>query len=327
MSTRTTGATTGSVADTWVANGLYIQGVNVTSGALFYSNNTGGVKALAMTQTGTGLSTCIATTGTGCATSYYYSTTAGIGNAVSSFTVWATNWTTTDTVQYGWVDRTSTTAVVYKTGTINCTTGAATSGTVLATTAADASTTASSITTTVGTSYSFLGGLASMGTYGVFLSKRVRTQVSSPVSDTSVYTIQGFLNGSSTANTNFTVASGYSPQSIAGWHTADGFVLLETQSSTATTTPAQPYLLQAERFFTNGSASGTAVNLGTYGVAASNYQDTNGSVVVSYTIYDTLQSKTYSGYMGTYIAQSLSGVSLTSIFALLSFMIVALFAF
>jgi hypothetical protein len=326
QSTRAVAA--GAVADSWTLNGIYIQGVSMSTGALVY-NTTGGVKAIALTQTVSGALTCVASTTTqpaGCASS------APSGQA-SAFMVGSMNWTTTDTVQYLWLDSSTATAQVIKTGTINCTTGAATSGNSLATFTSVATGAGTVASPAVTTTYFPAGFLASFGTYGVFLAKSVYTNTGVAASTGTVMTNQAFYNGSTTANTNVTTASGYYSGGVQGFHTADGFILIESQSATTTPTSGQGTLYQAERFFTNGSASGTAVSLGTYGSSdmQNAYQDTNGSIILGYALRDTASStspkKTYSGYMGTYVAQQLTGASLTSFIGLLSFMIVALFAF
>lgn len=144
-------------------------------------------------------------------------------------------------------------------------------------------------------------------------------------------TVLSFINGTSTAQTtlySLTPPTGYTSQAVRGFATTDGFILVNWASSQAATTPAQPLAVQAQRFYTNGTAVTTsAVALGTYSAAPIVYQDTNGTIVLGYTLADTLTSKTYSGYLGSYVVQAMAASTLTSIFAFLSLMIVALFAF
>lgn len=147
MSTHTVAS--GTTADTWTLNGVYIHGVTLSTGALL-NYTTGGVKMLSLTQSVTGATTCIALTNTGCATS-------APSSQVSSFSVGVQNFTqNADTVWYLWSDQSTANAYTIKLGSINVTTGAATSGTTLTTTAADtgAGTTASP---TISTSYSIAG--------------------------------------------------------------------------------------------------------------------------------------------------------------------------
>jgi hypothetical protein len=347
--TQDANAQTVSGALDYSKNKYMIQGVNVTSGAVFY-NSTGGVAVLTQVAGLIGIYdgfTLIPTNWTG------YGSTLGLLTYFDSTTVAASGAIGTGLV---------TTTGSYKVVPITLATGAPGSVVALGTTTASSLSTevtvAAVVTTssvTVWTTYGVAGGFGSLSTYGVVVTKQVDSKLTTvsagttvgPVT-TSTYSSSIFLNGSSTASTSFNLTNptGYNLQAVSGYSTATGFGLLSVYgpnnaagTAAAGTPTGTTNQINKDTYFANGTAILSAVSLGTFDnyIATTSptpvtlWIDAAGSPWLGYITYDSAVAFTglglVAGYAGEIATNILSGTVLTNIFATLAFTIAALFAF
>jgi len=201
--------------------------------------------------------------------------------------------------------------------------------------------TPTTVQTSVTTTYSVAGGIGSLTTYGVIVTKTVETDVNSASATpttvdgtaTFVYSSMAFINGSSSASTtyNLTNPSSYHLVGVIGYSTADGWGTVSVYQPDASSGTA--FQVNKDTYYSNGTAILSAVSLGTFDYVSSVqvWIDAKGSPWLGYITQDTSAAFTgltlLTGSAGEIAYNPLSANALSSIFATLALMIAALFAF
>jgi hypothetical protein len=316
-------------------NAVYIHAVNVTSGAVFY-NATGGVKILSPTTQDISTLTFSALVGnnaTGYATKALLlytdasSVTSTVGSKYCVLPITLSSGAP-DSVQVLATGATSTVVVSTATITPKALTSTSSAGdtasVTFTSTAAAAITT--SVTSTLVTDYSLVGAFGALSTYGVALTQSINTVETQQLIDSDAYTNSFYINGSATASAtmNLTNPTGYTLAATRGASTADGFVLFNYYAPTSGST----YLVNKDTYYANGTAI-TSLSTGTYQSIPTVFSDATGSPWFGYYVEDSANSTfpLVSAYAGEAVWVELSANSLTTIFATLTLMIAALFAF
>jgi len=164
------------------------------------------------------------------------------------------------------------------------------------------------------------------GTIGSWTTYGALVQVNDNSTGTIAYSVLAYYNGTYSNSTTYAAPSGYMMGSGSGRHFVNGYGILWTWIDVTIANGDWEHIWTT--YYANGTVN-TTTTIGNFDAPVSTYVDLNGTLWMGYTSanYTNTASPLLKGYLGKLAGQVNAANILASVFAFLSLLIAALFAF
>jgi hypothetical protein len=164
------------------------------------------------------------------------------------------------------------------------------------------------------------------GTIGSWVTYGALVQVNDNSTGTIAYSVIAYYNGTYTNSTSYAAPSGYMTGSGTGRNFVDGYGVMWTWIDSTTSNGDWENIWTT--YYANGTVN-TTITIGNFNYPPSVYVDLNGTMWMGYTSvnYTNTDAPLLKGYLGKLVGQVMGANVLASVFAFLSLLIAALFAF